>query len=137
MVDGFSPCTEHYLDWFHVTMPLTVLGQYAKGLAHHNAGDAQAIQDRLERIKWRLWHGDAWETLRRIEDLADDLDALESDYPNLARFATAASEFADYIRNNLTIIPNYGERRRYDEPISAAFVESTVNVVIDKRFAKK
>jgi hypothetical protein len=31
LVDGFSPCTEHYLDWFHVTMPLTVLGQYAKG----------------------------------------------------------------------------------------------------------
>jgi len=25
LVDGFSPCTEHYLDWFHVTMPLTVL----------------------------------------------------------------------------------------------------------------
>jgi len=27
-------------------MPLTVLGQYAKGLAHHNAEDAQAIQNR-------------------------------------------------------------------------------------------
>ena len=46
-------------------------------------------------------------------------------------------EFAGYIRNNLAIIPNYGERRRYGEPISTAFVESTVNVVVDKRFAKK
>jgi len=136
-VDGFSPCTEHYLDWFHVTMPLTVLGQYAKSLAHYNAEDAQAIQNRLERIKWRLWHGDAREALRRIEDLAEDLDALESDYPNRARFAKAATEFAGYIRNNRAIIPNYGERRRYGEPISTAFVESTVNVVVDKRFAKK
>src|SRR5690348_11934180 len=24
---------EHYLDWFHLTMQLTVMGQYAKGLA--------------------------------------------------------------------------------------------------------
>jgi hypothetical protein len=34
-------------------------------------------------------------------------------------------------------IPNYGERRRYAEPISTAFIESTVNLVIGKRFAKK
>jgi hypothetical protein len=42
-----------------------------------------------------------------------------------------------YIRNNRAIIPNYGERRRCGEPISTGFVESTVNVVVDKRFAKK
>jgi hypothetical protein len=49
----------------------------------------------------------------------------------------AASEFAGYIHNNRAIIPNHGERRRYGEPISTAFVESTVNVVVDKRFPKK
>jgi hypothetical protein len=27
-----NPEAEHYLDWFHVTMRLTVMGQYAKGL---------------------------------------------------------------------------------------------------------
>ena len=27
-----NPEAEHYLDWFHVTMRLTVIGQYAKGL---------------------------------------------------------------------------------------------------------
>jgi hypothetical protein len=137
LVDGFSPCTEHYLDWFHITMPLTVLGQYAKGLAHYNAEEAGAIQTRLERIKWKLWHGDAREALIRIEDLVEDLEALESDYPNLARLTKAAAEFATYIRNNRLIIPNYGERRRNDEPISTAFAESAVNVVVDKRFAKK
>lgn len=137
LVDGFSPCAEHYLDWFHITMPLTVLGQYAKGLAHHNAAEAEDIQAALERIKWRLWHGDAREALTRIEDLANDLEVLESGYPNLARFAKATAEFATYIRSNRAIIPNYGERRRNDEPISTAFVESTVNVVVDKRFAKK
>ena len=69
--------------------------------------------------------------------MVDDLDALESGYPNLAHFARAASELATDILNNLAMIPNYGERRRYDEPILTAFVESTVNVLVDKRFAKK
>src|SRR3546814_17402771 len=35
------------------------------------------------------------------------------------------------------MIPNYGERRRYGEAVSTAFVESTVNQVVAKRFAKK
>ena len=118
-------------------MRLTVLSQYAKGLAHHDPGEAADLRDRLERIKWKLWHGDGREALARIEDLADDVDGLESDYPNLKRFAVTANEFATYIRNNMASIPNYGERWRYSEPISTGLVESTVNVVVGKRFAKK
>ncbi len=34
-------------------------------------------------------------------------------------------------------IPNYGDRYRHDETISTAFVESTVNYVVSKRFVKK
>ena len=46
-------------------------------------------------------------------------------------------EFDTYIRNNAGFIPNYGERWRYGETISTAFVESTVNQVISKRMVKK
>ena len=35
------------------------------------------------------------------------------------------------------MIPNYGEKYRYGEAISTAFVESTVNEVIAKRMMKK
>ena len=35
------------------------------------------------------------------------------------------------------MIPNYAERRRYGERVSTTFVESAVNQVIAKRFAKK
>lgn len=38
---------------------------------------------------------------------------------------------------NQSFIPNYGDRYRHDETISAAFVESTVNYVVSKRFVKK
>jgi hypothetical protein len=46
-------------------------------------------------------------------------------------------EFETYIRNNAGFIPNYGERWRYGETISTAFVESTVNQVVSKRMVKK
>ncbi|EUD06299.1 hypothetical protein HMPREF1564_3783 [Providencia alcalifaciens R90-1475] len=46
-------------------------------------------------------------------------------------------EMITYIDNNQAMIPNYGVQYRYGEPISTAFVESTVNEVIAKRMAKK
>jgi hypothetical protein len=137
MVSNMSPCSEHHLDWFHIAMRFTVLGQFVKGLAHHEPREAAALEDRLDRIKWRLWHGDGREALIRLDALAEDIDVLKSDYPNLERFAKTAAECATYIRNNVGLIPNYGERWRNGELISTSFVESTVNVLISKRFCKK
>src|SRR3954469_870548 len=136
-LDGISPCAETYLDWFHITMRLTVLSQYTKGLAHHNPVEALALHSRLDRIKWRLWHGDTDVALSRARELAADVAILTSDYPGLPRFAKAAAGLVTYIDNNAAAIPDYGERRRYAEPISTAFAESTVNLVVGKRFAKK
>ncbi len=45
--------------------------------------------------------------------------------------------FEIYIRNNREFIPNFGERYRNGETISIAFVESTINQVVSKRFVKK
>jgi len=134
-LDGISPCAENYLDLFHITMRLIVLSQYTKGLAHHSPVEALALQSRLERIKWRLWHGDTDMALSRARELAADVAILNSDYPGLQRFAKAAAGLVTYIDNNA--IPDCGERRRYAEPISTAFAESTVNLVVGKRFAKK
>jgi len=39
------------LDWFHIAMRLTGLGQYTKGLAHHNPVEATALENRLDR-RW-------------------------------------------------------------------------------------
>ena len=58
--------------------------------------------------------------------------------PSQARnFLKHLREFDGYISANASMIPNYGERRRYGEAVSTAFVESTVNQVVAKRFAKK
>ena len=42
-----------------------------------------------------------------------------------------------YIAANRTYIPNYGDRYRHGEPISTAFVESTINQVVSKRMVKQ
>ena len=137
LVGDLPAGSEHQLDWFHVAMRLTVLGQYAKGLAHHNPIEATALQDRLERIKWRLWHGDADEALSRARELAEDVAALASGYPGLARLVKATAGLATYIENNAAAIADYSERWDHGEIISTAFAESTVDLVVSRRFAKK
>jgi hypothetical protein len=64
-----NPQAEHLLDWFHLTMRLTVLNQTAKGLPERvGEGEDQyelrtgVIKD-LERIKRYLWHGDVFQAL--------------------------------------------------------------------------
>jgi hypothetical protein len=132
-----TPCGEHVLDWFHITMRLTVLGQYAKGVVALDQADGARLLTDLDRIKWRLWHGDIHRALEEIEDFEADVDELEVACPNLGRFRRAAHEFAVYIAANAGSVINYGERFRTGERISTAFVESTVNTVLGKRFAKK
>jgi hypothetical protein len=133
MAPGAAPI----LDWFHIAMRLTGLGQYTKGLAHHNPVEATALESRLERIKWRLWHGDAGEALTRAEQLTADVAALDSGYPKLKRLVKATADLATYIANNAAAIADYSERWLNGERISTAFVESTVNRVVSRRFAKK
>jgi hypothetical protein len=51
-----NPEAEHYLDWFHITMRLTAMGQYAKGL-DTTLENRQEILKSLESVKHYLWHG--------------------------------------------------------------------------------
>jgi hypothetical protein len=52
-----TPGSEHVLDWFHITMRVTVLEQYARGVAHHDEAAGARLLEELERSKWFLWHG--------------------------------------------------------------------------------
>jgi hypothetical protein len=46
-----SPEAEHILDWFHITMKLTVLDQYGKGLVHCDQVLGEQIRDQIMRLK--------------------------------------------------------------------------------------
>lgn len=141
-----NPEAEHMLDWFHVTMRLTVLNQTAKGLPmiFDNEGTQYELKEptlkAIESIKWYLWHGNTYQALEHIDTLEMNLDAAidegnkESTTRKLLRWV---EEFHTYIANNQAFIPNYGERYRQGDRISSGFVESTVNYVVAKRFAKR
>lgn len=136
-----SPESEHYLDWFHITMRITVMKQMAKGLPIGTGrvevtANRPNIEEELQLLKWNVWHGNVSRALERIEKLQLDLETADES-ENRPKLQRALREFETYIKNNRAFIPNFGERYRNQERISTAFVESTVNQVISKRMVKK
>ena len=136
-----SPQAEHILDWFHITMKITVMKQTAIGVVANESFKSSNIDKNLERIKWCLWHGNVFKALKILDSLRFELECFseEQEQQKDAQYKLyqAVDEFYGYIENNSSTIPNYGERYRYGEVISTSFVESTVNEVISRRMAKK
>jgi hypothetical protein len=132
-----NPEAEHWLDWFHITMRLTVLGQYSKGIEKQNTTLAVKTEKALTRIKHYLWHGNVFQALQTIDVLEGDMENIEDPIEAIQKLQKGVGELQTYLENNRAYIPNFGERYRNGDTISTAFVESTVNQVISKRFVKK
>jgi len=152
-----NPDSEHILDWFHITMRITVLQQCARGLQKLRTTDTapdaidedeESLERRLESVKHYLWHGNSAKALDRLRDLEDALEEgwgcdeagekkPRPDNDSAARMLKYVLELETYITNNARFIVNYGERYRNRERISTGFVESTINQVVSKRMVKK
>jgi len=131
-----NPLAEHLLDWFHVSMKLTVMGQMNKGMQKVEARDLiNDVEKQLESLKHHLWNGNITQALRLIDYLQL---LLKNDTLSLERkkLLKAVREFGGYIATNQQFIPDYGDRYRNDETITTSFVESAVNQVVSKRFVK-
>jgi len=131
------PNSEHVIDWFHITMRLTVLQQQTKSLQAEQAQAGAAVSKQVESVKHLLWHGNVEEALERLANLLMDLDLIRKHAATAGKLAVGVAEFETYIRNNQESIPNFGERYRQGETISTAFVESTINQVVSRRFVKR
>jgi len=132
-----SRLAEHLLDWFQITMRITGKRQQLKELITVAADhDLEQLDDELERLKWYLWHGKVFRALHVLEGVQWQLEDLDEEVRASRKLARAVAEFHGYITANEAFIPNYGERHRYGEVISTAFVESSVKEVISKRFVK-
>lgn len=129
-----NPQSEHLLDWFHITMRLTVMRQMALGL--ENTELKELILPMIESAKWHLWHGSVVRALEKVEDCRCYLDTEIPTIKEL-KLQKTVKEFQIYIENNAAMITNYGERYRNGEAIATGFVESAVNQIIAKRFVKK
>lgn len=153
LTDYLHPEAEHILDWFHITMRITVLHQCAHGLPlPPSTSDTDPVEDaslarQLDSVKHYLWHGNspkARDCLRELMEVLEgwdyDADGAQTRQPgseSAARMLKYVRELDTYIANNVRSIVNYGERYRQGERISTGFVESTINQVISKRMVKK
>jgi hypothetical protein len=116
-------------------MRLTVMRQLAKSLPQEEPW--LEVDKQLERVKWYLWHGNANRALTILDDVKFEFECYAYGDEELIRLAEMIAKFETYIANNRAYIPNYGDRYHYGEPISSAFVESTVNEVVSRRMVKK
>jgi hypothetical protein len=57
------PFSEHLIDWFHITMRLTVLQQQTKPLQEERPETGADVSKPLESVKHLLWHGNTEEAL--------------------------------------------------------------------------
>jgi hypothetical protein len=101
-----SPKATHILGWFHLTMKLTVLGQFGKGLVHCEAVLGEEIGNQIERLKWSLWHGQVDKALSKIDDLETSIEPFSETYACVFR-----SKVATDSGRNLPPIPVEGCHR--------------------------
>ncbi|MDE3180971.1 MAG: ISKra4 family transposase [Acidobacteriota bacterium] len=135
-----APRSEHVLDWFHLAMRFQHAIQVARGLSLDAIKPIAKlwVTGRVDRAKWCLWNGKAEKGLHYLQAIGDWLTpARQQEAPGLARLSTALQDLLQYLKANGDSLPNYGKRFRADQPISTAWVESTVNEVIAKRMVKK
>jgi hypothetical protein len=132
-----SPESEHWLDWFHVTMRLTVLGQQAKGVKAENAKLAEEAERSLERIKHYLWHGNVFQALQEIQGLEIDLGLRGESELVTSETVERCPRVPDLCSQQQELRSQLRGADRHGERISTALAESTINQVISKRFAKR
>jgi hypothetical protein len=132
--------TQHVLDWFHLSMRVQHVAQAAKSWPDATKSDRQAgarLAETIERIRWRLWHGQ----VRRALDLIDEtLAAVDATAAGASPLAAAARKVArllrdleTYVAGQSEIIIDYATNRRREEPISTAITESTVQWLLHRR----
>jgi hypothetical protein len=129
--------THHVLDWFHLSMRIQHVAQAAKGWPDASAGDRKAgirLAETIERIRWRLWHG---QVRRGLDLISETLTILESAGRAALRAARKVAYLLGgletYVSGQSDIIIDYARARRRKEPISTAATESTVQWLLHRR----
>jgi hypothetical protein len=132
--------TQHVLDWFHLAMRVQHVAHAAKSWPDATETDRQAgarLAETIERIRWRLWHGQVRRALDLIGETVIIMDATADDTPPMVaaarKVARLLGDLETYVSGQSDIIIDYATARRREEPISTAITESTVQWLLHRR----
>src|SRR5258706_15474528 len=87
------PFSEHLIDWFHITMRLTVLQHQKKALQEERPETGADESKRLESVKYLVWHGNNAEALERLGDLLVELSFILARTNVARKVSVALSQF--------------------------------------------
>jgi hypothetical protein len=132
--------THHVLDWLHLAMRVRHVAQAATSWPDATDTDRQVgicLSERIERIRWRLWHGQVKraldliaETVVIVKATADDVSATTIAARKVAQLL---GDLETYLFGQSNIIVDYAMARRREEPISTATTKSTVQWLLHRR----
>jgi hypothetical protein len=137
VVGWFGKC-QHRLDWFHISrrlerirkdlLYLPATDDFNRRLASHSKN--------LDSVKWTLWnHGIEWaDGSMKMFRACLALRAWDEPKESLKRFQAVESrldELRSYLYSNQNSVRGYAEAFRWQERVSTAHVESTVNQLIN------
>jgi hypothetical protein len=120
--------THHVLDWFHLAMRVQHVAQAASGWPDASAGDREAgarLTETIERIRWRLWHGQVERSLNLMGETKATLEATaETASPPATsaalKVARLLGDLETYVCGQSDIIIDYATARRREEPMRVA-----------------
>jgi hypothetical protein len=134
--------TRHVLDWFHLAMRVQHVAQTVRGWPCATDKDRQKgalFAETIERIRWRLWHG---QVQRALDLIGDTLEKLGRNRLGLTdiyadRLKRVLQDLETYVSGQSDSIINYAAARRSAEPISTATTESAVQRLVQRRMSAK
>jgi hypothetical protein len=132
--------THHVLDWFHLSMRIQHVARAASSWPDELDDDRKAgarLTETIERIRWRLWHGQVQRSLDLMGETKATLEATaETVSPATQaalKVARLLSDLETYVCGQSDIIIDYATARRRKEPISTAITENTVQWLLHRR----
>ena len=88
------PDSEHWIDWFHITLRITVLQQQTKSMQGeaNNVKEAAGLPKQIDSVKHLLWHGNVAEALDRMVDMLLDLEIIRAHSAAAEKLAAGLAE---------------------------------------------
>ena len=99
------------------------------------------LAKKIDRIRWRLWHGRPQGALDLIAEILEELEMpkrqIQLTAVYIKKLTGVLRDLETYVSGQFNSIINYAAARRSGEPISTAQTESAVHRLLHRRMTAK